>query len=85
MQGVGETLRGTLNSSVDRRFGAPQATVDQHDAISAAGRSEIDTGRFHDSVKEREKAHTIGKVMRKPVNPQTGAEEGRGDLRVVNQ
>ena len=85
MQGVGETLRGTLNSSLDRRFGAPQSTVEQHDAVSAAGRSEIESGRFHDSVKEREKAHTIGKVMRKPVNPQTGEEERRGDLRVVNQ
>jgi hypothetical protein len=84
MQGVGETLRGTLNSSVDRRFGhASPETLAKNEQTLAAGRAEIETGKFHDSVKEREKAHTVGKIMRKPINEQ-GQEES-GNLRVVNQ
>lgn len=83
MQGVGETLRGTLNSTLDRKLGAPPETLAHNERTLAVGRSEIETGKFHDSVKEREKAHTVGKVLRKPINQQ-GQEESR-NLRVVNQ
>ena len=83
-QGVGETLRGTLNSSIDSRFGhASPETLAHNQQTLDAGRAEIETGRFDQSFKEREKAHTVGKIMRKPVN-QDGMEES-GNLRVVNQ
>lgn len=82
-QGVGETLRGTLNSSIDKRFGhASPETLAHNEQTLAAGRNEIATGHFDQSFKDREKAHTVGKIMRKPVN-QEGVEES-GNLRVVN-
>jgi hypothetical protein len=84
MQGVGETLRGTLNSTMDRKFGhASPETLAKNEQTLAAGRAEIESGKFRDSVKEREKAHTVGKGLRQPIN-QHGQEE-TGNLRVVNQ
>jgi hypothetical protein len=69
---------------MDRRFGhASPETLAKNEQTLAAGRAEIETGKFHDSVKEREKAHIVGKIMRKPINQQ-GQEES-GNLRVVNQ
>ena len=46
-QGAGETLRGTLNATVDRRFGhaSPAMHAKNEDVINA-GRAEIQTGRF---------------------------------------
>jgi hypothetical protein len=83
-QGVGETLRGTLNSTLDSKYGhASPETLAKNEQTLAVGQSEIKSGKFHDSVKEREKAHTVGKIFRKPVN-QHGQEES-GNLRVVNQ
>lgn len=87
IHGVGETLRGTLNSNIDRRFtgsGNPEkhaAIVKKHEDVIAAGRSEIENQRFHDSVREREKAKGVGKVIsRKPIT-----QPGEGGLRVTNQ
>lgn len=86
MHGVGETLRGTLNSNIDRRFPGSgdkekhAAIVQRHDDVVAAGRSEIENQRFHDSVREREKAGAVGKtISRKPLAQQDGG------LRVTNQ
>jgi hypothetical protein len=89
IHGVGETLRGTLNSNIDRRFPGSgdkekqAAIVQRHDDVAAAGRNEIENQRFHDSVREREKAAAVGKAInRKPL-----AQQGQGDggLRVTNQ
>ncbi|KAL9034180.1 MAG: hypothetical protein Q9180_005550 [Flavoplaca navasiana] len=46
IHGAGETLRGTLNSAVDRRTGAPAERLAEHDRVLAAGRQEMDTGRM---------------------------------------
>jgi len=48
IHGVGETLRGTLNSTVDHRMpgNAPEATHAKNQAVLDAGRSEIETGRY---------------------------------------
>jgi hypothetical protein len=90
IHGVGETLRGTLNSNIDRRIPGSRsaeqqaAIVQKHDDIAAAGRSEMETQRFHDSVREREKARGVGKVIsRKPLSQQ--GQPGEGGLRVTNQ
>ena len=90
IHGVGETLRGTLNSNIDRRIPGSRnaeqqaAIVKGHDDIAAAGRSEMETQRFHDSVREREKARGVGKVIsRKPLSQQN--QPGEGGLRVTNE
>lgn len=46
-KGVGETLRGTLNDSVDRRFGNNQQARDKNQAAIDAGRFEIEQRRFY--------------------------------------
>ncbi|KAL8914875.1 MAG: hypothetical protein Q9172_006994 [Xanthocarpia lactea] len=46
IHGAGETLRGTLNSAVDRRTGAPPEKLAEHDRVLAAGRQEMETGRM---------------------------------------
>ncbi|KAL8800359.1 MAG: hypothetical protein Q9223_007322 [Gallowayella weberi] len=45
-RGGGETLRGTLNSAIDRRTGAPAERLADHDRVLAAGKHEMDTGRM---------------------------------------
>ena len=45
-QGAGETLRGTLNSSVDRRFNAPPDKVAQHEQVANVGQQEISGGKL---------------------------------------
>jgi hypothetical protein len=47
IHGAGETLRGTINSAVARRTGAPNEVVAAHDTVAAKGRQEIETGRFY--------------------------------------
>ncbi|KAL8851908.1 MAG: hypothetical protein Q9221_003235 [Calogaya cf. arnoldii] len=49
IHGAGETLRGTLNSAVDRRTGAPAERLMEHDRVRAAGRQEMETGRMPES------------------------------------
>lgn len=50
LHAVGETLRGTLNSSVDKRFSKPDAPVHaKNQAALDAGRAEIESGRFAQS------------------------------------
>jgi hypothetical protein len=46
-QGVGETLRGTLNDTVDRRFGNNQQARDKNQAAIDAGRFEIEQRRLY--------------------------------------
>lgn len=50
IQGAGETLRGTVNSAVDRRFNEQPATVAAHQQIAEQGRREIETGRLNHSA-----------------------------------
>jgi hypothetical protein len=90
IHGVGETLRGTLNSNIDRRIPLSRnaenqaAIVKGYDDIAAAGRSEMETQRFHDSFREREKARGVGKIIsRKALSQQN--QPGDGGLRVINQ
>lgn len=47
IHGAGETLRGTLNSTIDRRLGAAPESIAAHDAVADRGRMEIETGQFH--------------------------------------
>ncbi|KAK7706325.1 hypothetical protein SLS64_007665 [Diaporthe eres] len=47
LDGVGETLRGTLNDSVDRRFGSSQQAREKNQAAIDAGRFEIEQRRFY--------------------------------------
>ncbi|KAI4270694.1 MAG: hypothetical protein L6R38_007043 [Xanthoria sp. 2 TBL-2021] len=46
IHGAGETLRGTLNSAIDRRTGAPAERLMEHDRVLAAGRHEMETGKM---------------------------------------
>ncbi|KAF2136497.1 uncharacterized protein K452DRAFT_362488 [Aplosporella prunicola CBS 121167] len=43
IHGAAETLRGTLNSTVDRRFGADAETMAKNDRVVQAGRAEINS------------------------------------------
>lgn len=45
-QGVGETLRGTLNNTIDRRYGNQQAR-DKNEAAINAGRYEIENRHLY--------------------------------------
>ena len=81
-KGAGETLRGTFNSTIDRRFQAPPATLQNHNNIISSGREEIESGRFSDVTKEQERAGKVGGVLRKVMNP-SGEQQPR--LRVVNE
>jgi hypothetical protein len=46
IHGAGETLRGALNSNIDRRTGASEAQMAKHNAVLERGRQEIETGHF---------------------------------------
>lgn len=46
-QGVGETLRGTLNTSVEKHFGANAQAMDENKAALEAGRYEMENRRFY--------------------------------------
>jgi len=47
IHGVGETLRGTFNSSIDRNVGHASAeTLAKNEQVLQSGRNEMDTGRF---------------------------------------
>lgn len=71
MQGAGETLRGTFNSSIDRHVGhASPERLAAHNQVLAAGRSEIETGKFYGSGGDDEKVKgkgKLGNILRKPV------------------
>lgn len=47
VQGVGETLRGTLNDTIDRRFGNNQQAREKNQAAIDAGRFEIEQRRLY--------------------------------------
>ena len=75
---MGETLRGTLNSGIDKRFNAPPETMAAHGQTLNAGRSEIQSGQLSDTSRQ---AGGIG-------NPTKGIlrkSGGSGQLRVVNE
>ncbi len=86
-QGVGETLRGTVNSSVDRRFKASPEAIAAHESVVRAGQEEMNSGRLHH--KEAQVAGQAGGQV-----GHTGAKGGilkstgrdaSGRLRVVNE
>jgi hypothetical protein len=47
LQGAGETLRGTLNSTVDRHFGHNARAMEKNQEAIDAGRYEIANRRFY--------------------------------------
>jgi hypothetical protein len=47
LQGAGETLRGTLNSTVEKHFGANPQAIEANQAAIDAGRYEMDNRRFY--------------------------------------
>lgn len=46
IHGAGETLRGTLNGSVDRRFHASPETIAANEAVTRQGAEEIEYGHL---------------------------------------
>jgi hypothetical protein len=86
-QGVGETLRGTLNSTVDRRMpgNAPEATHAKNQAVLGAGRSEIETGHYVHSNRPMQGQSQYGSAQAQPQygdsttvsSDRTGAAQGR--------
>ncbi len=84
-QGAGETLRGTVNSAVDRQFHAPAGTVAAHEEVANAGRREIESGRLnHGGTREPLEGPGPGPgvptkgILRKKV------DDREGRMRVVN-
>lgn len=77
IHGAGETLRGTLNSSIDRHVGhAPPERLAAHEQVVSAGAAEIEAARFHEGARERERLNgngngngkgRLGGLLRKPV------------------
>ncbi|MCJ1458615.1 hypothetical protein MMC28_008989 [Mycoblastus sanguinarius] len=76
IHGVGETLRGTLNSSVDKRFGGSPEQVAAHQQVVNNGREEIEGGRLSDRSRQTGGPGTKG-ILRK--------SGGNGQLKVVNE
>ncbi|KAM0806006.1 hypothetical protein BDR22DRAFT_830022 [Usnea florida] len=76
IHGVGETLRGTLNSTVDRRFHAPPEQQAQNERVLNAGRQEIESGHLSEHSRQQGGPGTKG-ILRK--------SNGTGQLRVVNE
>ena len=75
---MGETLRGTVNAGVDKRFNPAPDTMAAHNQTLEAGRSEIQSGQLSDTSRQ---AGGIG-------NPTKGIlRKSKGDqqLRVVNE
>ena len=60
VQGAGETLRGTLNSAVDRRFKASPEQIAAHNQVAQAGREEIESGRMSETSRQRERFNNLG-------------------------
>ncbi|RDW62320.1 hypothetical protein BP6252_11753 [Coleophoma cylindrospora] len=56
VHGVGEEIRGTVNSSIDRAANEPTGVV-KNDAIANQGRQETVTGSFSEGTKVREGVH----------------------------
>ncbi|KAF7508288.1 hypothetical protein GJ744_009433 [Endocarpon pusillum] len=72
IHGAGETLRGTLNSSIDRHIGhAPPEKLAAHQQVLAHGASEIESGKlYHDPAREQDRLRAkgrLGGILRKPV------------------
>ncbi|EEA24875.1 hypothetical protein TMatcc_007974 [Talaromyces marneffei ATCC 18224] len=57
IHGVGESIRGTFNATVDRAFNEPEG-VAKNEAIGREGEYEVKSGRFAPSTKQREGLNT---------------------------
>ena len=73
LKGAGETLRGTFNSAVDRRFNAPPEQIAAHNQVAQGGRAEIDSGHFNHNGRQ---AGGVGSGPIKGILRKTN--EGRG-------
>ncbi len=83
-QGVGETLRGTLNSTVDRRFHASPEQQAYNDRVLQGGRQEIESGHLSEHSRQQGGLGTGAKgILRKSGGGSGGG--GQGGLRVVNE
>ena len=76
LQGVGETLRGTFNSGLDKHTGAPPERMAAHNQITNSGRQEIEQGRLSDNSRAQ------GGINPKSILRKSG---GQNQLRVVNE
>jgi len=63
---------------VDRRFHASPETVAADERVALAGREEIESGRFSQTTRDRER-QGVGGVLKKTM------PGNRGNLRVVNE
>ncbi|KAG8528228.1 uncharacterized protein KY384_007145 [Bacidia gigantensis] len=78
IHGAGETLRGTFNSAVDKRFHDPEA-VARNQAIADSGRQEIESGKLSQASRAQ------GGIGSAPVKGILRKREGDGNLRPVNE
>jgi len=74
---VGETLRGTMNSSIDRHLHASAETIAADNRVAESGRAEMQTGHFSDLTKERERTGKVRGILRKP-RPEEARASGSG-------
>lgn len=80
IQGAGETLRGSLNRAVDKRFNAPPESIAAHQQVANSGRSEIESGKLSEGSRQGGGIGTpqaVKGILRK--------RDGNGGLRVVNE
>lgn len=82
LQGAGETLRGALNSNLDRRTGASEDRLAKHNAVMERGRQEIETGHF-----QRASNSTLNSVSEPDelVQTQTQEKKSRGLRNVLRK
>ena len=73
-QGASETLRGAVNSTIARHTGAPPEVIAAHEAVTAKGRAEIESGRFYKPVPNSNLA-----PLRNSTVPPTVSPEHQGD------
>ena len=59
-QGAGETVRGTFNSAVDRRFNQPPDQVAAHNQTANSGRMEMDSGQLSNDSRQAGGVGTTG-------------------------
>lgn len=72
-------MRSTLNSSVDKRFGATDEKLAEHERVMGAGRNELETGHLSHANRDAERGGKLKGILRKPKRDETG-----NGLRVVN-
>ncbi|KAF2840046.1 hypothetical protein M501DRAFT_1056415 [Patellaria atrata CBS 101060] len=93
LHGAGETLRGTFNQSIDRRWDSKNTALQsKNEEVIARGRQEIENARFGESFHHRERQGRLSNILTKVEQmsqgrhpEQQGERSPGGRLRVVNE